>query len=192
MTAASTAHEADELAIQRAELGRRVVRHVAGAQLVSSKGGGCGGASRWRGAPLPSLVIPFHPISLPVCCPKDPRLPSDINLQSPDLANALQPLPVHIGAPRAWATLTDGVAARGQQALRDALSPRPYPVPSFHTLAHCRCCLTSSRVGRRFRARPLNLFLALLFEQVGRLPSLERWRVHCLMVWRSKQKAWTC
>jgi len=73
---------------------------------------------------------------------------------------------VHIEAPRAWATLVDGVAVQGQQALRNALSPRPYPVPSFQTLAHCRCCLTSSRVGRRFRARPVNLFLALLFEQV--------------------------
>ena len=94
-----------------------------------------------------------------------------LHVQSPDLADVLRPLPVHIEAPRAWATLADGVAVRGPQALRDALSPRPYPGPSFHTLAHCRCCLTSSRVGRRFRVRPINLFLALLFEQVRWLRS---------------------
>lgn len=108
-------------------------------------------------------LAPLHPDILPSLC-----------LQSNDLADALRPLPVHIEAPRAWATLADGVAVRGPQALRDALSPRPYPVPSFHTLAHCRCCLTSSRMGRRFRVRPINLFLALLFEQVRWLRSMGR------------------
>lgn len=83
-----------------------------------------------------------------------------------ELASAVKPLPLLIHPPRAWAALTDGVATHGPGAFRAALNPRRYSIPRFGTLAHCRCELTASRSGRRFRARPLNLMLACLFEQI--------------------------
>lgn len=88
------------------------------------------------------------------------------NLQSPELADGIKVLPVLLEPPRAWHTLTAGVAEHGVAAFRGSLSPRRYPIPRFHTLAHCACQLTSSSGGRRFRAKPINLFLALLFEQI--------------------------
>lgn len=115
----------------------------------------------------------------PACLPR---------IQSPDLAAAVHLLPVRIEAPHAWQTLADGMAAHGGRALRAALSPRRYPVPSYAaaSLAPCRCQLAGGAVGRRFRARPLNLFLALLFDQVpaavvlAGLPPvhLNRWDLH--------------
>lgn len=75
-------------------------------------------------------------------------------------------LPVRVEAPRAWHTLTAGVCEHGPAALHAALAARPRPVPSWGSLAHCGCQLTSSRVGRRFKARIINSFLSLLFEAV--------------------------
>lgn len=115
---AEEAAYADPNAHQRAELGRRVVRHLTG----------------------------------------EPQ---------PDLGAAVTLLPVLVQAPRAWHTNEAGVAERGGAALRAALAPRRYAIPSWGSLPQCRCQLASSRSGRRFRAREVNLFLALLFEQVG-------------------------
>jgi hypothetical protein len=78
------------------------------------------------------------------------------------------------------------VAEQGGVALRQALSPRRYRIPSFSTLAHCSCQLASSSNGRRFRAKSINLFMALLFEQVPAAVSLaglprvrlDRWDLH--------------
>lgn len=86
--------------------------------------------------------------------------------QSADLRDAIHLLPVHVEAPRAWHTLEAGLAEHGSSALHAALAPRRYPIPSFHTLAHCRCQLASAPSGRRFRARHLNSCLALVFEQL--------------------------
>jgi hypothetical protein len=107
-------------------------------------------------------------------------------LQAPELDDAVKMLPVLVQPPRAWRTLTACVAEHGAAALRNCLAPRRYPVPSFHTLAHCACQLTSNRVGRRFHAKQINLFLALLFQQVpaavalAGLPpvQLDRWDLH--------------
>lgn len=95
-------------------------------------------------------------------------------------------LPLHIEPPRAWRTLEAGVAAHGATALRQALAPRRYPIPSWGSLAHCRCQLASSPSGRRFRARPINACLGLIFEQLpaaaalAGLPpvQLSRWDLH--------------
>ncbi|KAL4452328.1 hypothetical protein ABPG75_007990 [Micractinium tetrahymenae] len=127
----------DPLAAQRAALGARVVRHLAG----------------------------------------EP---------SPELRDAVRLLPVHIEPPRAWLTLEAGVAAHGAAALRGALAPRRYPIPSWGSLAHCRCQLAPSPAGRRFRARPINACLSLVFEQLpaaaalAGLPAvqLSRWDLH--------------
>lgn len=111
-------------------------------------------------------------------------LPS--SLQSPELRDALRLLPLHIEPPRAWRTLEAGLAAHGASALRQALAPRRYPIPSWGSLAHCRCQLAPSPAGRRFRARPINACLALVFEQLpaavalAGLPpvQLSRWDLH--------------
>lgn len=95
-------------------------------------------------------------------------------------------LPIVVEPPRAWNTLTQGVAEHGPAALRQALAPRRYRIPSFSTLAHCSCQLASSSSGRRFRAKSINMFLALLFEQVPAAVSLaglppvrlDRWDLH--------------
>lgn len=107
-------------------------------------------------------------------------------MQSPELADAVRLLPLRIEPPRGWHTLTAWVAQQGAVALRAALAPRRHPVPSFHTLALCGCRLTCSPKGRRFRARSINLMLALLFEQipaacaVAGLPPVacSRWDLH--------------
>lgn len=105
---------------------------------------------------------------------------------SPELRDALRLLPLHIEPPRAWRTLEAGLAAHGASALRQALAPRRYPIPSWGSLAHCRCQLAPSPAGRRFRARPINACLALVFEQLpaavalAGLPpvQLSRWDLH--------------
>ncbi|KAI3438188.1 hypothetical protein D9Q98_000625 [Chlorella vulgaris] len=102
-----------------------------------------------------------------------------------DLKDAVHILPVTINAPQPWHTLTAGVEAN-VLALRSSLSPRRYPIPRFSTLPQSACQLACSSDGRRFRARAVNLFLALLFEQIpaavalAGLPpvSLDRWDLH--------------
>ena len=121
--------------------------------------------------------------------PPPPALPCmtlSAPLQCPDLQDGVRLLPVHVEAPAAWHDLAAGVAAHGASALHAALAPRRLRVPSFGTLAHCGCHLTSTTVARRFRSRQLNACLALLFEQapaaaaLAGLPPIElsRWDLH--------------
>ena len=117
----------DPLALQRADLGARVVLHVAT------------GGERY-----------------------------------PELRPAIRQLPVLVEPPRAWHTLEAGMAAGTRPSPRSqlvaALAPRRYPIPA--SLHHAddggchRCQLACSPTGRRFRARPINLFLSLVFQQV--------------------------
>lgn len=142
----------DPLARQRAQLGDRVVRHLAGEPV--SGGGACRVVAN----------VPRHfPACVCVSLPCHRILAASSEAQCADLQSAVHVLPVRVQPPRAWHTLTDGVAARGVAALRAALAPRPRRIPSF---PECRCTLASSPVGWRFRDRRLNLFLALLFESI--------------------------